>query len=103
MGAFDIELPNLVPSVEAAFVSNLPASMQQAYCRAVRLRDLAYMALEKAIIAGKSYTAEGLMITRYDLEKLRAEYVFWQQQVDLIAAGNSGTMQYKRIIPLDLG
>lgn len=114
VGVYDQESPNLVPCPTPATTvgvsttavvppPGLSPAQRAMYCRAVRMRDLTFTALEKATLAGKSYNVEGLAISRYDLNEMRLEYVFWAEQVEQLERhGNTSTMAYKRIIPLDL-
>jgi hypothetical protein len=69
---------------------------------AIQNRDLALRALQKAFKSGRRYEAEGMSIQRYDIDKLRDEYVFWRDQVSaLLLTGTTSTMSYRRVIPLD--
>lgn len=107
-GVLDTETPGAVPTsacgVGIQVPGNLCPAQREMYCRAVKMRDLTFAALEKATIAGKAYNVEGMAISRYDLDKLRMEYVFWDDQVTRIAmTGSNATMSYRRIIPLDIG
>lgn len=120
-GIYDQESPNLLPdpmpkevvgvsttmSTPVPDVPVVPVGLSPArqgmYCRALRMRDLTFAALEKATVAGKSYNVEGMAISRYDLDQLRLQYVFWAEQVEQMERhGNTSTMAYRRIIPLDL-
>jgi hypothetical protein len=77
-------------------------TLQYDVATAIQNRDLALRALQKAFKSGKRYEAEGMSLQRYDIDKLRDEYVFWRDQViALLATGTTSTMSYRRVIPLD--
>jgi hypothetical protein len=103
-GSWDPETPNLVPSVAGGHSYYPPyqeaPGIESEYAVALRMRDLTMRAYMKALKAGKEYTAEGMNLKRYDIAALRAEYIFWRDQVDTIARhGNSSTMVWKHVIP----
>lgn len=69
---------------------------------AVVNRDTALRAYLKALKAGRRYEAEGMSLQRYAIDELRTEYIFWRDQVNnILRHGDTSTMVYKRLIPVD--
>lgn len=99
--------PATLPDIGVPFAPAPPwtgtPGLAGTYARAVNLRNIAYQALVKALIGQKQYEVDGLSIGRYDIKKLQDAYIWWDNYVNsILQNGNTATMQYKRIIPLDI-
>lgn len=79
-------------------------AMRYSLATAMRIRDLAERAYEKALGSSRSYDAEGLRLQRYDLLELRTEFEYWCDIVNEIEkfGTTNHSLIYKRVIPVDL-
>jgi hypothetical protein len=102
---FDFEQPNFVPispNVPPLQAFPVAPSLSNDLAVLIAIRDTALRAYLKALKAGKEYLAEGMSVKRYDLDALKKHYIDARDEVDnILRHGNSSTMVYKRIIPMD--
>lgn len=61
------------------------------------LRNTALAALQKAL-SSKAINAEGMMTQRNDIDKLREQFVFWDEFCAYLK-GAGASMQYRNLIP----
>jgi hypothetical protein len=60
---------------------------------ATQMRDL-YIAAEKAVLRGQSFSMGGRTLTMADLEKIRAGRKEWEARVADEASGRQGPLRY---------
>jgi hypothetical protein len=79
-------------------------SMRYSLATATKMRGHAERAYETALESSKSYNAQGIALTRYDLEKYRTEFEYWCDVVNEIERFGSTQhpIFYRRVIPIDL-
>lgn len=59
-----------------------------------------YIAAEKAILSGQSYTIGGRQLNRADLDTVTREREKWSRKLQLIGTTGSNSARVTRIIPL---
>ena len=60
----------------------------------------AYVAAEKAILSGQSYTIGGRQLTRANLKEVQDGRAYWSRQLQLVASTESNKPRVSRIVPL---
>lgn len=106
LGSDGIGAPTGIPAQGTAAwgASVKTTAMRYSLATAMRIREIAERAYEKALGSAKSYDAEGLRLQRYDLLELRTEFEYWCDVVNEIEKYGSTQhpLIYKRVIPVDL-
>jgi hypothetical protein len=67
----------------------------------IKERIAMWEAAEAAVMANKSYTVDGLSVTRQDAQVIAAQISYWKQRLAIIYRG--GCFGRRQVRPLDKG